>query len=60
MSSKVDVTVHVVSDPPFWKVRLGDFLTREDALQYKQVVNQIFPELSGSTYVVPDEVIVNH
>ena len=60
MSSKVDVTVHIVSDPPFWKVRLGDFLTREDALQYKQVINQIFPELSGSTYVVPDEVIVNH
>lgn len=60
LSPKVDVTVHVLSEPPFWKVRLGDFLTREEALQYKQIINQQFPNLQGSTYVVSDEVIVNN
>ncbi len=58
--NKVDVSVYVTSDPPFWKVRLGDFETREEALNYKQLINQQFPELQVSTYVVPDTVTVSN
>jgi hypothetical protein len=60
LSTKVDVTVYVTSDPPFWKVRLGDFTTRDEAIRYKQIINEQFPELYDSTYVVPDTVTVSN
>lgn len=58
LSSVVAVAVYELSDPPFWKVRLGDFLTREDALAYKEELIKLLPELQSSTYVVPDKVTV--
>lgn len=60
ISSQVNMPVYVISEPPFWKVRLGDFLTREEAIEYKNQLNLLFPHLQGSTYVVPDQVIVNN
>ena len=60
ISSQVNMPVYVISEPPFWKVRLGDFLTREEAVEYKTQLNVLFPNLQGSTYVVPDQVIVNN
>ena len=60
LSSQVSMAVYVISEPPFWKVRLGDFLTREEAIEYKNQLNVLFPHLQGSTYVVPDQVIVNN
>ena len=49
-----------MTEPPFWKVRLGDFLTREEANAFKLQVVKFFPELQGSTYIVPDLVTVNN
>ena len=60
LSSQVSIAVYVISEPPFWKVRLGDFLTREEAIDYKNQLNILFPHLQGSTYVVPDQVTVNN
>lgn len=60
ISSQVNMPVYVISEPPFWKVRLGDFLTREEAIEYKNQLNVLFPHLQGSTYVVPDQVTVNN
>ena len=60
LSSQVSMAVYVISEPPFWKVRLGDFLTREEAIDYKNQLNILFPHLQGSTYVVPDQVTVNN
>ena len=60
ISSQVNMPVYVISEPPFWKVRLGDFLTREEAIDYKNQLNILFPHLQGSTYVVPDQVTVNN
>ena len=60
LSSQVSMAVYVISEPPFWKVRLGDFLTREEAIEYKNQLNILFPHLQGSTYVVPDQVTVNN
>lgn len=60
ISSQVNMPVYVISEPPFWKVRLGDFLTREEAIEYKNQLNILFPHLQGSTYVVPDQVTVNN
>lgn len=54
----VDVPVYAQSEPPFWKVRLGNFRTREEATRYKEIFLKDFPDLQGSTYVVPDKIIL--
>jgi hypothetical protein len=58
ISSQVNMPVYVISEPPFWKVRIGNFLTREEANDYRMTFVAQYPELQGSTYVVPDKVIV--
>lgn len=50
--------MYVISEPPFWKVRIGNFRTRDEANQYKKTLLDLYPELQSSTYVVPDKVIV--
>ena len=54
----LDVPVYTQSEPPFWKVRVGNFRTREEATLYKEVLLKDHPELQGSTYVVPDKIIL--
>ncbi len=56
MQDKIDVPVYVTYTPPFWKVRIGDFATYEDAQEFKNSFVQQFPELLGDTYVVRDQV----
>lgn len=58
LASKLDHPVYTISEPPFWKVRIGNFLTREEAIEYKNALVKQYVELQGSTYVVPDKVIV--
>ena len=54
----IDVPVYTQSEPPFWKVRIGNFLTREEANNYKATLLELLPELTGSTYIVPDKIII--
>ncbi|MBR2936650.1 MAG: SPOR domain-containing protein [Paludibacteraceae bacterium] len=58
LESQLDMPVYAISEPPFWKVRIGNFLTREEATEYRTEIISQFPELQGSTYVVPDKVII--
>ena len=58
LKNKLDYPVYVISEPPFWKVRIGDFLKREDANAYKETMLLQFPDLYGSTYIVPDKVTI--
>lgn len=58
MQPLIDVPVYALSEPPFWKVRLGNFMTREEANAYKETLLNSFPEMVGSTYVVPDKIIL--
>ena len=58
MKDKVNQTVYVLYMPPFWKVRLGDFRTYDDAKEYKKQFVQQFPELMGDTYIVRDKIQV--
>ncbi len=60
LESKLEIPVYAISEPPFWKVRIGNFLTREEAAALRAVLIQVMPELQGSTYVVPDKVYVNN
>ncbi len=58
IETALSVPVYALSEPPFWKVRLGNFKTREDANAYKETFLSIFPDMVGSTYVVPDKIIL--
>ena len=58
LTDKVDVAVYVSYTPPFWKVRLGDFKTREEAIAFKNAFMEEHPELMGDTYIVRDKIQV--
>lgn len=46
--------VYVQYATPWWKVRVGDFRTRQEALEFKDELIKLFPELVSDAYVVPD------
>lgn len=50
--------VYAISEPPFWKVRIGNFLTREEASAYIAELISQRADLQSSTYIVPDKVII--
>lgn len=54
-----DVNVYVTYESPFWRVRLGNCLNREDAIGYRQYVIEKFPDFAAETYIVPSEIITN-
>jgi len=58
IKEKVDQTVYVQYLPPFWKVRLGDFRTYEEAKEYKKIFVQTYPNMIGDTYIVRDKIQV--
>ena len=58
LQSQVNQTIYVQYLPPFWKVRLGDFRTYEEAKEYKKLFVQQFPDLTGDTYIVRDKIKV--
>ncbi len=52
-------SVYVLYTPPFWKVRLGDFRTQEEAQILKTELLRRLPELQGDTYIVRDQITVS-
>lgn len=58
LKDKLDYPIYIISEPPFWKVRIGNFLTREEANTYKELLLVQYPNLCGSTYIVPDKITI--
>lgn len=56
--SQLNVDVYVQYNTPFWKVRLGNFRTIEEAKLFKEEVTRLLPELQGDTYTVRDNIVV--
>ncbi|MBQ8100416.1 MAG: SPOR domain-containing protein [Paludibacteraceae bacterium] len=56
--SGIEAETYVLYNPPFWKVRIGDFRTQEEALLMKDEVIRLLPDLQGDTYVVRDMIQV--
>lgn len=54
----VNQTIYVQYLPPFWKVRIGDFRTYEEAKEYKKEFVTQYPALMGDTYIVRDKIQV--
>ena len=58
LKDKIGQTVYVQYLPPFWKVRLGDFKTYDEAREYKKEFVAQYPEMMGDTYIVRDKIWV--
>ena len=54
----VNQSIYVQYLPPFWKVRIGDFRTYDEAKEYKKQFVAQYPELMGDTYIVRDKIQV--
>jgi len=48
--------VYVNYISPFWKVRIGDFKSLEEAQEFRSELIKIFPNLRSETYTVKDQV----
>ena len=55
---KVQQPVYVTHTPPFWKVRLGNFRTYEEANEFRKVLLEQYPNLRKTAYVVRDKIQV--
>jgi len=55
---KVQQPVYVTHTPPFWKVRLGNFRTYEEANEFRAVLLEQYPELRKTAYIVKDKIQV--
>lgn len=58
ITDKVSMPVYVLYMTPFWKVRLGNFRTFDEANTFKNQFLAQFPQLQGDTYVVRDKIQV--
>lgn len=58
LKRKIEQTIYVQYLPPFWKVRIGDFKTYNEAKEYKKEFVELFPKLMGDTYIVRDKIQV--
>ncbi len=56
--SGLAVPVYVQYNAPFWKVRLGNFRTQDEAQLLKAEIVRAFPELQADTYIVRDQIQV--
>lgn len=54
-----DASVYVSYTSPFWKVRVGDFRTMEDAQVLRNELMRAFPDIRKEMYVVKDDIIVS-
>ena len=58
LKDKLNQSLYVQYLPPFWKVRVGDFRTYDEAKEYKKLFVQQYPEMMGDTYIVRDKILV--
>ena len=56
LKDKINQTLYVQYLTPFWKVRIGDFRTYDEAKEYKKLFVQQFPDLMGD--IVRDKILV--
>lgn len=58
LQDRVSHTIYVQYISPFWKVRIGDFRSYDEAKEYKRIFVQQYPNMVGDTYIVRDKIKV--
>lgn len=51
-----DIPTYLKYDAPFWKLRVGDFRSREEAYQMQRQLMDAFPTFAKEMYIVKDEI----
>lgn len=51
-----DVTTYVIYTAPFWRLRVGDFRSKEEAFHMQRLLMDAFPDFAKEMYIVKDEV----
>lgn len=55
---QLDYPIYVLYNPPFWKIRVGDFQNQDDATVAREELLQRLPDIVGDIYIVRDKIIV--
>lgn len=53
-----DLATYVTYVAPFWKLRVGDFISHEEAYHTKLELSKAFPSYGKEMYIVREEVLV--
>jgi len=56
LEKELTVPIYLDFIQPFWKVRVGNFLTAEEAKAYREQLIEQFPELQAESYPVRDQI----
>lgn len=54
-----DEGVYVNYTSPFWKVRVGDFKTREEAAEFRNELTNTYPSLKSEIYIVKEQILIS-
>ena len=53
-----DLSTYVTYEAPNWKLLVGDFMTKEEAVVFKQNLQKAFPHFGKEMYTVSDKIKV--
>ena len=53
-----NIEIYVTFNAPFWRVRLGNCLTKDAAQELRLWIIKEFPMYASETYIVPDVVVI--
>lgn len=59
LESLPDTPVYVVFNAPFWKVRVGNCRTRDEAQKLKEIITHALPQVQQVAYIVRDSVLIS-
>lgn len=54
-----DQTVYVNYTSPFWKVRVGDFLSKTEAQSFRSKLIYSFPNMKSEIYIVREQILIS-
>lgn len=55
-----DLSTHLTFNSPYWRLRVGDFKIKEEAMLYMQQIQNEFPAFASEVRVVKDYITVNY
>lgn len=59
MTKHPEMEIYVTYAAPFWKVRVGNCRTNQEAVVLRDLIMEEFPQYKTETYIVPDDIIIN-
>ncbi|MDR1258121.1 MAG: SPOR domain-containing protein [Tannerellaceae bacterium] len=51
-----DIPTYVTYNAPFWRLRIGDYSTHEEAMQVQRQLMQAFPKYGKEMYIIREDI----